>query len=287
MLELEGAIWFRAGAREWGGKDRIALLAAIGEHGSITAAARAVGLSYKAAWDAIDAMNNSAGEALVARAAGGKGGGGTQLTERAQQLIRTYRTLEAEHRRFVAWLGTQANAATAGGGASTSSDIASNLSSDLPSDLATDLGLMRRFTVRTSARNKLFGRVEAVRRGAVNDEVTLRLPGGQRIVATITRESTETLELAPGVEAFALIKASSVLIGAEDVGGQLSASNQLPGHVARVVDGAVNAEIVLQLDGGGTIAAIVPHTAIADLSLVEGTRAIAIFKASSVIVGTL
>ncbi|RLK35553.1 TOBE domain-containing protein [Cupriavidus plantarum] len=287
MLELEGAIWFRAGAREWGGKDRIALLAAIGEHGSITAAARAVGLSYKAAWDAIDAMNNSAGEALVARAAGGKGGGGTQLTERAQQLIRTYRTLEAEHRRFVAWLGAQANAATAGGGASTSSDIASNLSSDLPSDLATDLGLMRRFTVRTSARNKLFGTVEAVRRGAVNDEVTLRLPGGQRIVATITRESTETLELAPGVEAFALIKASSVLIGAEDVGGQLSASNQLPGHVARVVDGAVNAEIVLQLDGGGTIAAIVPHTAIADLSLVEGTRAIAIFKASSVIVGTL
>jgi len=279
MLELEGAIWFRAGAREWGGKDRIALLAAIGEHGSITAAARAVGLSYKAAWDAIDAMNNSAGEALVARAAGGKGGGGTQLTERAQQLIRTYRTLEAEHRRFVAWLGAQANAATAGGGASTSSDLAS--------DLATDLGLMRRFTVRTSARNKLFGTVEAVRRGAVNDEVTLRLPGGQRIVATITRESTETLELAPGVEAFALIKASSVLIGVEDVGGQLSASNQLPGHVARVVDGAVNAEIVLQLDGGGTIAAIVPHTAIADLSLVEGTRAIAIFKASSVIVGTL
>ena len=283
MLELEGAIWFRAGAREWGGKDRIALLAAIGEHGSITAAARAVGLSYKAAWDAIDAMNNSAGEALVARAVGGKGGGGTQLTERAQQLIRTYRTLEAEHRRFVAWLGAQANAATAGGGAASGSDLAS----DLPSDLATDLGLMRRFTVRTSARNKLFGTVEAVRRGAVNDEVTLRLPGGQRIVATITRESTETLELAPGVEAFALIKASSVLIGAEDVGGQLSASNQLPGHVARVVDGAVNAEIVLQLDGGGTIAAIVPHTAIADLSLAEGTRAIAIFKASSVIVGTL
>ncbi|WP_354681057.1 TOBE domain-containing protein [Cupriavidus plantarum] len=287
MLELEGAIWFRAGAREWGGKDRIALLAAIGEHGSITAAARAVGLSYKAAWDAIDAMNNSAGEALVARAAGGKGGGGTQLTERAQQLIRTYRTLEAEHRRFVEWLGAQANAATAGGGAASGSDLPSDLPSDLASDLATDLGLMRRFTVRTSARNKLFGTVEAVRRGAVNDEVTLRLPGGQRIVATITRESTETLELAPGVEAFALIKASSVLIGAEDVGGQLSASNQLPGHVARVVDGAVNAEIVLQLDGGGTIAAIVPHTAIADLSLAEGTRAIAIFKASSVIVGTL
>ena len=40
MLELQGAIWFRAGKQDWGGRDRIALLSAIGEHGSITAAAR-------------------------------------------------------------------------------------------------------------------------------------------------------------------------------------------------------------------------------------------------------
>lgn len=261
MLELEGAIWFRSGARDWGGKDRIALLAAIGEHGSITAAARAVGLSYKAAWDAIDAMNNSAGEALVERAAGGKGGGGTRLTARAEKLIRTYRALEAEHQRFVAWLGTQAD--------------------------AEDLDVMRRFMVKTSARNKLFGKVEAVRAGAVNDEITLRLPGGQAIVSTITHESAETLGLAPGVEAFALVKASSVLIGVPDPHALLSARNQLPGTVARVVPGAVNAEVVLDLDGGGTVAAIVPNTAIADLALAEGERALAIFKASSVIVGTL
>ena len=42
MLELDGAIWFRSGSRDWGGHDRIALLAAIGEQGSITAAAKAV-----------------------------------------------------------------------------------------------------------------------------------------------------------------------------------------------------------------------------------------------------
>lgn len=282
MLELEGAIWFRAGAREWGGKDRIALLAAIGDHGSITAAARAVGLSYKAAWDAIDAMNNSAGEPLVARAAGGKGGGGTQLTERAEQLIRTYRTLEAEHRRFVAWLGAQADAGA----------LASEASSGPGADPDRDLALMRRFTVRTSARNKLFGYVESVLTGAVNDEITLRLPGGLPIVATITRESTETLGLAAGVEAFALIKASSVLIavpGADGLHfeGQLSARNQLPGAVSRIVPGAVNAEVVLALDGGGTVAAIVPAAAVSELALAEGMRALAIFKASSVIVGTL
>ncbi|MNN47732.1 Molybdenum-pterin-binding protein MopA [compost metagenome] len=141
--------------------------------------------------------------------------------------------------------------------------------------------------IQTSARNKLFGRVAAVRGGAVNDEVTLTLAGGQQVVATITHESVETLGLAPGAEAFALVKASSVLIGLPDPCMRLSARNQLPGMVARVVPGAVNAEIVLDLDGGGTVAAIITNGSLADLGLKEGTRALAIFKASSVILGTM
>ncbi|WP_324778107.1 winged helix-turn-helix domain-containing protein, partial [Ralstonia pickettii] len=77
MLELDGTIWLRAGEDNWGGRGRIELLAAIGQTGSITAGAKAVGLSYKAAWDAIDTMNNLAGEPLVVRTTGGKGGGGS------------------------------------------------------------------------------------------------------------------------------------------------------------------------------------------------------------------
>lgn len=263
MLELQGAIWFRSGSQDWGGKDRIALLAAIGEQGSITAAARAVGISYKAAWDAIDAMNNSAGEPLVVRAAGGKGGGGTQLTARGEQLIRTYHALEDEHRRFLAQL------------------------SRLGEGAAEDIHLMRRMMIKTSARNKLFGRVASVRGGAVNDEVVLELPGGQQVVATITHESVETLELAEGVEAFALIKASSVLVGLPDPGMRLSARNQLPGVVSRVMPGAVNAEVVIELDGGGTIAAIVTNGSVEALGLQVGVPAVAVFKASSVILGVV
>lgn len=266
MLELDGAIWFRSGSQDWGGGERIALLAAIGEHGSITAAAKAVGLSYKAAWDAIDAMNNSAGEPLVVRAAGGKGGGGTVLTERAASLIRTYRVLEHEHRLFLEHL------ASLGNFNETAQD---------------DLHLMRRFMIKTSARNKLFGKVAAIRGGAVNDEITLSLAGGQHVVATITHESVETLGLAPGAEAFALIKASSVLLGLPDPGLRLSARNQLPGKVTRVLPGAVNAEVALELDGGGTVVAIVTNDSVSALGLAEGSRALAIFKASSVILGTM
>ena len=147
MLELDGSIWFRSGAQTWGGKDRIDLLAQIDATGSITNAARAVGMSYKGAWDAIDAMNNLAGEPLVIRAAGGKGGGGTRLTDRARGLIATFRALEAEHRKFMENL-TRAGLDTSG-----------------------DIDLMRRFMLKTSARNKLLGTVILIREGAVNDEI--------------------------------------------------------------------------------------------------------------------
>ncbi len=60
-----------------------------------------------------------------------------------------------------------------------------------------------------------------------------------------------------------------MLIGLPDPGMWSSARNQLPGVVARVVPGAVNAEIVLDLDGGGTVAAIITNGSLADLGLKE------------------
>ncbi|MGF6931777.1 molybdate transport repressor ModE-like protein/molybdopterin-binding protein [Paraburkholderia sp. UCT70] len=188
-LELGGSVWFQAGTQTLGGAARIALLAAIGETGSITSAAKAVGISYKGAWDAIDTMNNLAGEPLVVRLTGGKGGGGTTLTPRAVKLIETFRAVEREHRRFL----ERAGAAIGEG-------------------FATDWDLIGRIGVKTSARNQFYGTVSAIERGTVNDEVSLALPGGHTIVAVLTHESTEALGLAVGVAAFALIKASWVVL---------------------------------------------------------------------------
>src|ERR1700753_1545292 len=75
------------------GARRVRLSPRFTDTGSITGAAKAVGMSYKAAWDAIDTMNNLAGEPLVVRSTGGKGGGGTTLTARAVSLIDTFRTV--------------------------------------------------------------------------------------------------------------------------------------------------------------------------------------------------
>jgi molybdopterin-binding protein len=66
--------------------------------------------------------------------------------------------------------------------------------------------------MKLSARNVLKGKVKQVKHGAVNSEVILELPGGAQIVAMITKESAEKLGLAPGKEAYAVIKASNVMV---------------------------------------------------------------------------
>ncbi|GLQ98456.1 TOBE domain-containing protein [Dyella mobilis] len=262
MFKLKGMLSLQSGDQTLGGADRIALLAKIAETGSITAAARAVGMSYKGAWDAIDAMNNLADEPLVMRAAGGKGGGGTHLTERGQRLIETFAALESVHRQFLAHFESLADAS------------------------ATDITLIRSLMFRTSARNQLSGRVVAIRKGVINDTVELELPGGERVVATLTSESTLDLGLEVGTEAIALIKASSVLVGLPDHRVRLSARNQFPGTVIQVTLGPVNADVRIRLAGGSVMSAVVTVESATALELQEGLAVMAIVKASSVILGT-
>jgi molybdate transport system regulatory protein len=260
---LQGALSITVGGQAFGGTARIALLAGIAVTGSISQAAKQLGMSYKGAWDAIDAMNNLAGEALVERVAGGKGGGGTRLTARGAQLVANFHTIEQVHRDFVERLNRQTGAAA----------------------LADDVALISRLNMKTSARNQFFGTVTRVTPGAVNDEIALNIAGGHTIVAIVTHESADQLGLHPGVQAFALVKASSVILVAHDEPARFSARNQLYGTVARLMPGAVNAEVVVALPGGGTIAAIVTMDSIAALALAEGRPVGAMFKASSVILG--
>src|ERR1700754_4033631 len=78
------------------GKDRIRLLQAVAREGSITAGAKAAGLTYKAAWDALDAMTNLFGQPLLETRTGGKAGGGARLTQTGVRVIEAYGRLEAE-----------------------------------------------------------------------------------------------------------------------------------------------------------------------------------------------
>lgn len=240
------------------GKGRIELLEKIGELGSISAAAKALGLSYKAAWEAVEAMNNLSEAPLVERVAGGRHGGGTALTAFGLQALSVFRRLEGQYREFLAALRAT-------------------------EDFERFYQLMRRLDMKTSARNEFLGQIKVVKKGAVNAEVVLDIGSGAELVAIITNESVDNLDLEVGVEAYALIKAPWVIVTAADGQLKTSARNKLCGVVTRCQEGAVNGEVVIELDGGKSVVAIITNESIETLGLKEGVRACALIKASHII----
>lgn len=139
--------------------------------------------------------------------------------------------------------------------------------------------------MKTSARNVFKGTVNQVLEGAVNAEVVLALPGGEQLVAVVTMASVKSLGLAAGVPAVALVKAPWVVLMTEASDIRLSARNCLEGRVLSVTDGAVNAEVVLELAGGSKVYAIVTRDAVQELGLAAGVSATAVIKASHIILG--
>lgn len=250
LLEKDGASFL-------GGR-RVDLLEAIAETGSISAAARTVGMSYKGAWDAVDAINNQSEHPLVICSVGGKDGGGTRLTEQGQQIIRLFRAGEAEYQRILDALMTGVDHFDA------------------------FQHMLRRFSMRTSARNQFVGKITRLTQGPVNTGVHLKLDRKNALMAVVTSESAATLELKVGLEVYALIKAPSIIL-TTDTSGRFSAENRLCGRVARIHQDEVNAEVRLALDQEKTVIATVTHETVDRLQLAEGTRACALFAASSVI----
>lgn len=229
---------------------RIDILRQIGAGGSISKAARAVGVSYKAAWQAVDTLTNLAGTPLVARAVGGAGGGGAQLTEAGRQLL-----------------------AAADAMAQARSAVLSRWQAAPHTGPA-----LARLAVRTSMRNQLPGVVEQLVVQGQIVAVHLRLglgldfaedasaPGTARakaapaaLVSRITRESAELLGLQPGLAVQALCKATAVRVerggrmaspAGLAVAGELQGAHRLPARATRVVRGAWGDEVSAELAGG-------------------------------------
>ena len=264
-VALDGALWLQHGGQPLGGADRVALLEAIRDTGSMTRAAKAVGISYKTAWDRVQGMNNGAGRPLVERTAGGAGGGGTVLTAYALSLIAAFRELEQTHAQMVGRLSK---------------------SIERPGDVLRSLAALG---LRTSARNQLAGVVDSVSRGAVNAVVTLALPGDTDVVhASLTLTSLRELGLKKGVPAVALIKAPSVFVAAGDDASSalsLSVRNVLRGTVVRILHGAVSTELQAELAGGQTMVAMLSTDSARRLKLKLGAPVRLLFQESSVILG--
>ncbi len=260
-VEFAAPLWLNKNRKAFLESRRIELLEKIEECGSISKAAKAAGMSYKGAWDAVNSMNNLADKPLTVNMAGGRSGGGTFLTDEGRALVQMFRMVESEHSRALLNIGKNA------------------------ADYERTLSLMRRISMRISAKNVFYGVVHNIRIENLLGEVCLELKSGHRITSVITAESVESLGLLVGEDAYAVIKASSVMISTADDRMRISAGNQLCGRVVSIRTDAVMGEVIIDIGGGDTVAATITAGGAQDLGLGEGDEACAIIDASNVIIG--
>ncbi len=133
-----------------------------------------------------------------------------------------------------------------------------------------------------SARNKIPGTITGIREGAVNGIVQIRTAGGNQVSATISMESIEELGLEKGKKVTAVIKATEVLMANEKL--RISARNQFEGVIASIQEGAVNAIVKLDVEDTVGITSTISLEAVRELGLKAGEKAVAIIKATSVMI---
>ena len=256
---LQGDLYFVGDGQRTFAASQVQLLESINQCGSISSAAKRMGISYKTAWDRIDAMNNMSPRPLVSRSAGGARGGGTSLTDYGRKIVDGFRSLQQEHDLLLQRFGNQLHSFN---------DVAN---------------FMKTGAVRTSARNQFHGVITGIFPGAVNAEVLIDINASQPLVAMVTNESIVSLGLEVGASVIALVKASWILLST-DTKISTSARNKLTGTISRIESGAVNCDVTIDIGEGKSIGAVVTETSRKSLGLKEGDAACALFKASSVIV---
>jgi molybdate transport system regulatory protein len=238
---------------------RLDVLRQIAAGHSISQAAREVGISYKAAWQAIDTLSNLSGQPLVERTVGGVGGGGAQITPHGEQLL-------------------------------TLADALAQARQQVLSRFSQGVQLASGFGLRTSMRNQLPCRVLQCEPASPDDpmvRVQLRTAGGADLTASLTRESADLLGLAPGLEVLALCKATAVTVlpaarAATALPGETATPRcSLPGRVERVARGTERDEVVLALEGGGHWVGFAPHP----FTGRSGGRAVATMPFEALVVG--
>lgn len=231
---------------------RIDILKRISEGGSISQAARSSGVSYKAAWQALETLGNLAGSPLVEKVTGGLHGGGTRLTATGEQVLDLASRLEAARAKVLAEFELGSKPQLSGLSAA---------------------------SLRTSMRNHLPAIIERITHGPAMDRVALRVDDENVLKASITKESTQLLQLTEGMRVLALTKATAVEIARSFE--LRPRETVLTGLVIRNSRATKGGEITLRLPGGLSIVGFSRN------GLTLGGTAQARIPSSAVVIGLL
>ena len=196
---------------------RIDILRRIGDVGSISEAARRAGVSYKAAWQAIETLNNLAGAPLVEKVVGGNKGGGTRLTATGEEVLKLADELTRARAEVLVRFRLKDSPALKNVGVS---------------------------SLRTSMRNQFPAVIEKLKIGSAQVRLILSIDDTHYIRASCTKESAQVL---------ALCKATAVDISADNPALVGSRDNQIVGAVLRSEREDKGGECTIQLPSGLTI----------------------------------
>lgn len=101
MYQIKSRIWIEGKDGVCLGEGRIQILKAIEKEGSLSKAAKLLGISYKKAWHLVDSINKNAEEPILTTNTGGNGGGGTQLTSYGKDMIKAFETINKNCWKFL------------------------------------------------------------------------------------------------------------------------------------------------------------------------------------------
>jgi molybdate transport system regulatory protein len=177
-METKAKIWLEKKNVPIMGEGRAALLRFIDETGSISSAARKLGMSYRYAWGEIREMETLLGEKLVEKSRGGRTHGKTNLTERGKEILEEFTLLEKSF-----------------------------------GEVTKDKTFWEAIGLKLSARNALKGRIKSVEKDGVAAKVKIEIDAPATVTSLITSEAAEYLKLKKGDKVKAIVKATEVMIG--------------------------------------------------------------------------
>lgn len=254
---IDAVLALRREGRFLVGRERIRLLQAVAEHGSITHAAKAVGFSYKTAWDAVNAINNLLPSPAFVTKAGGSRGGGAEVTAEGRRLIAAFQRMEEKLSRLSSLIAAE------------------GIDGD-------DDFLLWSLGTRLSTRNVFRAEVVELVTGPVDVLVALKASDGLIIHATVTNSAAAELALRPGRRALALIKAPLVSLADPQEGGALR-ENCFSARVTARQDALAKSEVQLALAGGKTMTAVIARQEAERLNVAVGQTLLTRFEPAHVI----
>lgn len=253
-MKIDGRFWLTQGDENFLGSGRVKLLELIDKTGSINSAAKEMKMSYKAAWERINQMDKIADEPLLQRIIGGKGGGGTKLTEYARNIIKTFYRLDELHREFI------------------------NRFASAGDDSQRLARILSRTFLTTSARNQLHAKIAKIENYGINSFLHLKI-GNDYLISSITTKSVQNMGLEENCDVYAIIKSSDFIISTTSIDKQ----NTLTGKIKQINSTDNEAEITVVLESGIEIIAVVQLDFIANLEV--GTKVFTTINPSQIIIG--